>query len=195
MSWLHRIPLWLYIVLGAAIFLLAGATLLAMGRLPWCECGTIKLWHGVVWSSENSQHVFDFYTFSHIPHGFGFYCIAWLLARRLPVGLRGVLATFAEAVWEVFENTDFIITRYREKTMAFDYYGDSVINSMGDIAATVLGFWLAASLPVRAIITLTILLEIALGYLIRDNLTLNLIMLIYPHEGIKQWQMGDAIPQ
>jgi hypothetical protein len=183
---------WGWAVLCVAVCAVAATALLVMGRLPWCACGKIKLWHGVVWSSENSQHPFDFYTFSHIPHGFAFYAITWLLARRWPLGARSLLATLAEAAWEVFENTDFVITRYREKTMAFDYYGDSVINSMGDIAATLVGFWLAASLPVRAIVVLTILLELALAALIRDNLTLNLLMLIWPHEGIRQWQMGGA---
>lgn len=165
-------------------------TLLGMGRVPWCQCGYVKLWHGVVASPENSQHISDWYSFSHVIHGFGFYWILWRFGGRMPMGLRAVIAIIAETSWEVFENTEFVINRYREVTVSLGYYGDSVMNSVGDTLAMVLGFALAARLPAWATITLTAAIEAFLGYWIRDNLALNIIMLIHPFEAIKAWQLG-----
>jgi Protein of unknown function (DUF2585) len=183
-------PFWVYVLVVAGLLALLAIVLLAMGRVPWCKCGYVKLWHGVVMSSENSQHISDWYTFSHIIHGFGLYGVFWLFGGSWPLGLRLTLATAVEVFWEIFENTDFVINRYREATIALDYYGDSVINSEADVLVCVLGFLLAARLPVWMTLALAVALEAVVGYVIRDNLTLNIIMLIYPFEAIMAWQVG-----
>lgn len=188
--WYERISRRTYLLVAAAVVPAFALVLLGMGRVPWCTCGYVKLWHGVVWSAENSQHLTDWYTFTHVIHGFAFYGLLWLVGQRWPIGLRLLLAILAEAAWETFENTEFVIDRYREATMSLDYYGDSVVNSVGDVLAAILGFALAFRLPAWAPVALTIGMEAAVGYWIRDNLALNIIMLIHPVEAIKAWQLG-----
>lgn len=172
----------------ALIVAATGLTLYLMGRTPICRCGEVKLWHGVVMSSENSQHLSDWYTPSHVIHGFAFYGLLWLVARRWPVGLRLIAAVMLESGWEILENTDMVINRYREQTIALDYYGDSVLNSIADIAAMMVGFIAASRLPVWLTVTLVVIMEVGVAYVIRDNLTLNIIMLLWPMDGIRAWQ-------
>ena len=174
----------------AAIGAVMALTLLWLGRTPLCTCGYVKLWHGEVMSSENSQHLLDWYTPSHILHGLAFYCGLRYLLPHVSVGWRLVLAGIIEAGWEVIENTSWIIDRYRGETAALDYFGDSVINSAADLAALVFGFLIALRAPVWVSVTLFIAAEVIVGYYIRDGLMLNIIMLLWPLEAIKQWQLG-----
>ncbi|MBL0374771.1 DUF2585 domain-containing protein [Rhizobium sp. KVB221] len=159
-----------------------------MGRVWVCTCGYVKLWEGEVHSSGNSQHLSDWYTPSHIIHGFLFYGFAWLLFRQRSIGFRLGFAALIEAAWEVLENSPIIIDRYRSATIAYDYFGDSILNSAMDTVWMAIGFFAAWRLPIWVTVSLALIAEIATGILIRDNLTLNVIMLVWPVEAIKVWQ-------
>lgn len=160
------------------------------GRNPICTCGYVELWHGAL-DSGNSQHIADWYTPSHIIHGFLFYAAGWLLLRKYwGPGPRFVLAVAVEAAWEVLENSPIIIDRYREATIALGYTGDSIVNSVADIAWMALGFAFARRAPVWVTVTLGVAMELIALWAIRDNLTLNVIMLVAPNDAILTWQQG-----
>jgi hypothetical protein len=179
-------------LIAAAIIATAGIALFSMGHLLICKCGVVKLLHFDVISSENSQHLIDWYTPSHLIHGFLFYWALWLLSRFVPLSfaMRLILAVAIEAAWEVIENTDFVINHYREMTISLDYYGDSVINSVSDIVVMVLGFFMAARLPVWVTVAIAIGLELLIGAAIRDNLTLNVLMFVWPLDAVLNWQQA-----
>lgn len=175
-----------------AIAGLLGATvliLLAMGRPPICTCGTVELWHGAI-DSGNSQHIADWYSPSHVIHGFLFYAATWGLMRMRAVETRLTVAVLVEAAWEILENSPIIINRYREATIALGYTGDSVLNSVSDIGMMALGFVFAHRMPWRLTLAVALGLELLTLWVIRDNLTLNVLMLTWPVEAIKAWQGG-----
>jgi len=179
-----------WIAAAVALVVLQVAVLYAMGRIPICECGYVKLWEGGVNTSGNSQHLSDWYTPSHIIHGFLFYGLAWLLFRRSPLTARLSLAIVIEAAWEVLENTPMVIDRYRTATMALGYTGDSILNSAMDTVFMVLGFLAAARLPVWLTVAIALCFELLTGWIIRDNLTLNVLMLLWPVDAVREWQAG-----
>jgi hypothetical protein len=181
-----------YLLIALGLVALQAAILFALGRVPICTCGHIKLWEGVVNSSENSQQIFDWYTPSHVIHGLLFYFVLWLLFPKTPVMMRFTIAVGLEATWEIIENTPLIIERYRAGTISLNYYGDSILNSVFDTLAMMFGFFLAARLPVLLCVLLVVALEAFTAFWIRDNLILNIVMLLYPLDAIRDWQ--NALP-
>ena len=179
-----------YWMIALGLALATAVALLLMGRPLICACGEVKLWTGAVQSADNSQHIADWYTPSHIIHGFLFYGLGWLFLRRNPYGDRLLAAVAIEAAWELLENSQWIIDRYREATFAFGYNGDSVLNSMADIGWMTLGFLAARRLPVWATMLIAIGFELLTLWTIRDNLTLNVLMLIAPVDAVRVWQGG-----
>ena len=188
-----RLSLPVALLLALGITAAIAAIMFWMERIPICKCGYVKLWHGGRSDSEISQHLADWYTYSHVLHGVIFYFLLWFVFRgRLSVAARLVIATLIEGAWEIFENTPFIINRYRTQTVSRDYFGDTIINTVGDILAMIVGFLIASRLPAWVTVFLLIATELVLLYLIRDNLLLNVVMLIYPLDWIRQWQSGGG---
>jgi hypothetical protein len=182
---------WIISAFIAVLVLTAGVELW-MGRSLLGPDGKFGLWEGNIWSSENSQRLVDPYSFSHIAHGILFYAALWLVARKLPVRHRLLIALALEAGWEMLENSPLIINRYREATISLGYVGDSVLNSLSDVLMMTIGFLFAFRVPARVSVAAVILMEIGCALWVRDNLTLNIIMLIHPFDAIKHWQMAGA---
>ena len=179
---------WSHVGFVIAILAAQGLVLHLMGRLAICSCGYVKLWEGNPAGPGTSQHLTDWYTFSHLLHGFWLYFFLWLMFSHLPIGARLILAVLLEAGWEILENTPFIIQRYRADTISAAYYGDTIVNSLSDTLAAVVGFLFAASFPPTVTILVGIAIEVGLTLAIRDNLTLNIVMLVHQVPWIKAWQ-------
>ncbi len=177
-------------VVGLASLIAAAMILVAMGRSPWCTCAEARIASWDVWSEHNSQHILDPYTFSHVLHGIVFYGVAVWVLRGSAAKWRLPVAMWIEAGWEILENTALIIDRYRESTMALDYYGDSVANSLSDIVACAVGVAIAAAIPWWASVLFFVGTEAVLVWWIKDSLILNVIMLVWPLQAIKDWQTG-----
>lgn len=178
-------------MLGAALLVaVQAAVLFLFGQPAICTCGYVKFWEGVVLSAGNSQHLSDWYTFSHIIHGILFYALLTYFFPKLSVWTRLVMATGIEAAWEIAENTPTVINHYREQALALGYTGDSIINSVSDTLMMVVGFFLARRMAVWAVIALALFLELWVAYEIRDNLTLNIMNLLYQFDFISTWQSG-----
>jgi hypothetical protein len=177
------------VVAALAITGLGAVGLHLMGRRLWCACGSPRPWSWDIWSQHNSQHLLDPYTFTHVLHGVLYYALLWLLFRGRWPAARALIALTAEVVWEVVENTNAVIESYRETTISLNYYGDSILNSLADVAAFALGYSAAMVLPRWASVIGFVVVEVALLATIRDSLLLNLLMLLHPSEAIKAWQM------
>jgi len=185
---------WRHIAASMLALLSAAIALFAMGRIWWCKCGGTFLWSGDIVSTHNSQHLFDPYSFTHVLHGIALYGILWLLlgSSTTPAS-RAVIVIAIESAWEIFENTSFVIERYRETTVSLDYYGDSILNSLSDIVACFGGTVVAMTAPVWASAVIIVIVEVALLIWIRDSLLLNIVMLVFPLDAIKDWQVSRII--
>jgi hypothetical protein len=174
----------------AIIIVTAITALDLLGRVWWCEAGDLAPWSWVVNSRHNSQHLIDPYSFTHILHGILEFWLIGLVFRKLPLAWRFVIAIFIESSWEVVENTNYVINRYREATISLDYYGDSIANSFADIVCCGLGFWIAYTIRLWWSLALFVAMEIVLLFWIRDSLLLNILMLLWPMDAVRQWQIG-----
>ncbi|WP_307374646.1 DUF2585 domain-containing protein [Peteryoungia aggregata] len=177
-----------WLVVTSVIILVQVVSQYLMGRLWICECGYVKLFEAGVNTPGNSQHLFDWYTPSHIIHGFLFYGLGWLVMRKQPITAKLSLAALIEAAWEILENSPMVIDRYRTATMAIGYTGDSILNSGMDMVAMIAGFFFAARVPLWLTVVIALGFEVLTAFVIRDNLTLNVLMLVWPIEAVKTWQ-------
>lgn len=179
------------IAVSIAVTVLMTAILFLFGRVWWCKLGDSSIYVNEAWnSSHTSQHFLDPYTFTHVLHGVLFFWLAGLMFKQLSMGWQFAIANLAEAAWEVLENTNYVIEKYRENTASLDYFGDSIANSVGDVFACAAGFWIAVKFGWWRSLVFFVAVEIFLLFWIRDGLLLNIVMLIYPLDAVKNWQMG-----
>jgi hypothetical protein len=175
------------------IGVLLAAILAAMGRVWWCQAGDVWPWSWDIWSRHNSQHLVDPYTLSHLEHGIGLYVLLFVLTRRFWTTFAcSLVVSGVESAWEIVENTNWMIERYREVTISLDYYGDSILNSVSDYGSCIVGTLIASRMPLWAACVLFVCLELISVVWIRDSLLLNVLMLISPIDAIRQWQMSGA---
>lgn len=160
-----------------------------MDRVWWCEVGDWLPWSWDVWSPHNSQHLIDPYSLSHVEHGIGLFLLLSAFGiRQLSTSVKTTIVAAVEAVWEVAENTSFMIERYRETTISLDYFGDSILNSLSDYAMCLLGVVIARTVRWQAALAVFVLLEVISVFWIRDSLLLNILMLLVPVDAVRQWQ-------
>ncbi len=178
------------ILISLAVIGVAVLVLYLQGRVWWCQAGDLSPWAWNIWSTHNSQHVIDPYSFTHILHGILEFWLIGLIFKKMPVAWRLVIAVSIESSWEIAENSSYIINRYREATISLDYFGDSIINSISDILCCAAGFVIAYKIRFWRSLILFVATELVLIFCIRDSLIINIIMLIYPIEAIKTWQIG-----
>ena len=178
-----------FLLLVIALLCVQMLILMAMVRSFLTESG-FGLWTWNPSSSDTSQLFGDPYSFSHILHGIIFYAVLSLLFRKMPVMQKLLIAAGIEVAWEIIENTPLIIDRYRTATAALGYTGDSILNSLGDTLFCLLGFWIAWKWKWQWTLAFAVLIEIIMALTIRDNLTLNVLMLLFPLEAVKEWQTG-----
>ena len=189
MKFFNTLPQWCYYVIGVVTVAVFACVLWVTGQPLICECGYVQVWHSGL-GSQSSQHFLDWYAFSHVIHGFLFYGLISWFAPSMPRTARIVVAIIPEVVWELIENSPWIIEYYRTQTAAAQYPGDSVVNSVMDVVAMIAGAVYARYFPIWSTIALVILLELAALWAVRDNLTLNVLMFVHPFEAIKEWQTG-----
>ena len=178
----------IYVAIAAALLGVQAVALHMLGMPAICRCGYVSLWYGNPSGPDTSQHLTDWYTYTHVLHGVTFYWLLSIMVPKLSIPQRFVLAVGVETAWEIFENTPMVIERYRKGALAQGYFGDSIVNSLSDSAAAVVGFVLAWRLPVAVIFALAVAAELLAGYIIRDGLLLNLVQLVYPSDVLSQWQ-------
>lgn len=183
-----------HVAVATATLAATGGLLWQQGRVLWCKCGAWTPWSGEIWSSHNSQHLADPYSFTHVLHGFAFFGLLSLTKRWLSLPTRLVVAVVIESGWELLENSEMVIQKYREATISLDYFGDSVANSLSDVVMCAIGFLITSRMRPAVAVALFIVIELVLAAWIRDGLLLNLLMLIHPVEAVKQWQMAGAPP-
>ena len=180
------------LILSLAATLMMVVFLFFQGRVWWCKFGDYAPYFNDGWSQHTSQHLFDPYAFTHVLHGIAFFWIASVIFPKLSNSWRFFISIFVEAAWESLENTNFIIDKYRENTASLDYFGDSILNSVGDVIACAAGFWIALKLGWWRSLALFVLTEIILIFWIHDSLLINIILLIYPLDSLRDWQTGKV---